>query len=388
MGSRDSLRALENSFVAARRLAMSFLPAAGLLTGLLIVMLPVSVVAQAPDFSVPDKKSKRVVPPGQRQGPNAGNPNMQGAKPETKPEQTPQKKTRRKKLETPEPEIVTLTTKDDVQLQCTWFPAFGGTDKEGVERDGKLIVPFILLHDWDGSRQDLLLLGRFLQLLGHSAIVPDIRGHGESLKVTGLNEPLDRSKFRKAQIPLMAGDIEECKRFLMTKNNAGELNIDMLNVVAVGQMSVLATQWVISDWSWPPLGSIKQGQDVKSLTLVSPQTRFKSMNATKMFTHPLYAGGAAAPFPVLVVHAADDAEAVKEADEIVEILQKARGRNRTAADPAIQRLVRSAVPGTGANGSKLISDASSQPLFAFIARFVDQAVVSQAEKYPWQTREN
>ena len=44
--------------------------------------------------------------------------------------------------------------------------------------------------------------------------------------------------------------MEAIKRFLMTKHNAGELNIDKLCVVGV-EFGLVAVNWAAHDWSWP-----------------------------------------------------------------------------------------------------------------------------------------
>ena len=92
-----------------------------------------------------------------------------------------------------------------------------------------------MLHDWDGNRKQFSGLATYLQSIGHSIIVPDLRGHGESLRVKASDMTLDREKFNRNAIAAMGEDIEACKRFLLKKNNGGELNIEFLTVVAAGQ---------------------------------------------------------------------------------------------------------------------------------------------------------
>ena len=158
----------------------------------------------------------------------------------------------------PAPEQVALETKDGVQLSATWYA--------GVNK--KESIPVIMLHDWDGNRKQFSGLATYLQSIGHSIIVPDLRGHGESLRVKASDMTLDREKFNRNAIAAMGEDIEACKRFLLKKNNGGELNIEFLTVVAAGQSAVLASQWAVKDWSWPVVAGRKQGQDVKALVLL------------------------------------------------------------------------------------------------------------------------
>ena len=153
------------------------------------------------------------------------------------------------------PEVVTLSTKDNVNLVCTFFAA----PQNEEEATGKVAIPFILLHDWEGSRADLEPFGTYLQSLGNAVIIPDLRGHGESTSVAGVSKPIDHSKFRKSDVASAMLDIERCKKYLVKRNNEGKLNIDLLSIVAVGHTSTLAAAWTIEDWAFQNQGSIKQG---------------------------------------------------------------------------------------------------------------------------------
>ena len=107
-------------------------------------------------------------------------------------------------------EDVTLDTKDGVILQCTYYP--------GPEK--KTTVPVILLHDWDGSRTDLHTLAIYLQVtLGHAVIVPDLRGHGNSVRLRNSETPIDRDKLNKLGIEAMLLDVEAVKGYLLQRNN-------------------------------------------------------------------------------------------------------------------------------------------------------------------------
>ena len=113
---------------------------------------------------------------------------------------------KKKKVEIPKPENVILETADGVRLKCT---NFAPPKVEGGE--ARPVVPFILLHDWEGDRKQLTNYASFLQAAGHAAIVPDLRGHGESVQVTGVKKPIDYKKFRKAEAMSAQKDIERCK---------------------------------------------------------------------------------------------------------------------------------------------------------------------------------
>lgn len=161
------------------------------------------------------------------------------------------------------PEEVVLETSDGVQLSATFWP---GTE-------GKQSVPVILLHDLKGSSNDFGKLPGDLQKLGHAVLVPDLRGHGRSKDRLGGKRPLDAAAGmpRTEFAAMVRYDMEKFKQFLMRKNDAKELNIEKLCVVGAGMGASVALNWCRLDWSWPPLATGKQGQDVKGLILISPE---------------------------------------------------------------------------------------------------------------------
>lgn len=166
-------------------------------------------------------------------------------------------------------EDVTLDTKDGVILQCTYYP--------GPEK--KTTVPLILLHDWDGSRTDLHPLANYLQImLGHAVIVPDLRGHGSSVRLRNSETPIDRDKLNKLGIEAMLLDVEAVKGYLLQRNNEEKLNIEQLGVVGVGFGGTLALNWAVRDWQVRNLPTYKMGQDVKALILISPRQSFQGVN--------------------------------------------------------------------------------------------------------------
>ena len=92
-----------------------------------------------------------------------------------------------------------------------------------------------------------------------------------------MDEPIDRTKFRKPALAAMVWDIEACKSFLLKENNDGKLNIEQLGVVGTGFGACLALKWAVQDWNVRSLPTLKQGQDVKGLILVSPARSFKGI---------------------------------------------------------------------------------------------------------------
>jgi esterase/lipase len=171
------------------------------------------------------------------------------------------------KAKLPAKEDVTLVSEDDVMLKASFWPS----------TRGKEAVPVIMLHMFGGSRQDFNILAEFLQEKGCAVIAPDLRGHGDSTQVRESNRALLAANMPPAAFAGMVEDVEAVKKFLMSKNNGGELNIDKLCIVGAEMGAVVAANWAVTDWNWPPLAVSKQGQDVKAIVFLSPPERFKSL---------------------------------------------------------------------------------------------------------------
>jgi pimeloyl-ACP methyl ester carboxylesterase len=174
----------------------------------------------------------------------------------------------KKKIPPPEELVLrdsdgTPLSKDGVELYATWYPGI----------NGKETVPVIMLHMYKGSRVDYHDLARHLQEnYGHAVLVPDLRAHGDSIDVVGSKLKLNVNQLNPAHYERMiSDDLEACKKFLMGKNNAGQLNIDKLCMVGAEMGSVIALNWAMRDWHARQLVGLRQGQDVKALVLISPE---------------------------------------------------------------------------------------------------------------------
>ena len=213
----------------------------------------------------------------------------------------------------PEPEDIELVTKDGVKLKATWY----------ASNKKKEAVPVILLHQFHGNRGDFRDLALFLQReKGHAVIVPDLRGHGDSLvwERAGATGRFDVERLRPEEFDLMATeDVEAVKRFLMRKNNEQELNIEKLCVVGAEMGAMVGIRWAWGDWAWGSqrASTVKQGRDVKALTLISPELRFKNLQGSMLTTPPI-----AGQVAVQIVAGGNDPKAVKNARQLHNLTKK------------------------------------------------------------------
>ena len=224
-------------------------------------------------------------------------------------------------------------------------------------------------------------------------IVPDLRGHGESTAVEGLSKEIDAKKFRKNEIASVQKDIERCKKYLVKRNNEGEVNIDMLSVVAVGGTSVLAVEWVINDWyAFPPINAkgIKQGQDVKSLILVSPRKKLKGISLAGDWKHSLYTGAKGPALPLMIIWATGDDEAAKDSESLMKLAEKSRPDPKEIEDPEKREKAKTlyGVPlrGSGLSGAEIMGSPSVKGLWDYTAKFVDSKVGAHEDSLPWKSR--
>ena len=270
----------------------------------------------------------------------------------------------RSQIEFPDPESVTITTPDGISIAATFY---GGVL-------GKKTPVLILLHDLAGDSTDLNTLARWLQQnYGYASIVPDLRGHGQS--VLADKPDLKPDKFTAAQFVSIAADIEGCKRFLRDqKNNEGLLNIDMLTLVAVGKSNILAVEWSLADWSFPTLNGKKQGQDVKQLVMISPETSYKGSRMTAL-KEPLFSGkNFESPLHVWLNCHGDDPEQERDVDSIESSLMKGRKNTQNAG------VYRATYDASGAAIANIDSFRSG------LGEFVYFKLYSDAGKFPWVVR--
>jgi len=277
--------------------------------------------------------------------------------------------------EIPPPENISLETKDRVVLRCTYYPGL----------NGKKTVPIIMIHDYLGRRTEYDSLARGLQKArGHAVIVPDLRGHGESTRFRGLNGDdvtLVPDKFPPAQFAAMVDfDLEKVKSFLMRKHNDGELNIEQLCVIAAGTMgSVVGLNWVAKDWSQPILPSLKQGQDVKAMVLLSPALNYKSLKTAAALKHPFVGY----KLSTMLVGGARESDLKK----MYTLLEKQHAPIPADEEDRIKHQDLFYIPlDTELKGTKLLNPKAGLGIDTRIMQVIDLRVVNKAEDFEWVDR--
>lgn len=214
-------------------------------------------------------------------------------------------------------EEIKLETKDGVRLAITYYPS----DK------GKDAVPVVMLHDFKESRNVYHNLAESLQSPSsnggsRAVITVDLRGHGESTvqrSRDGRTRSLEAARLRPVDFQdMVAQDLEAVRRFLVQENNKGQLNLNSLCLVGSGMGASVATYWSAVDWSAPRLATLKQGQDVKALVLLSPEWGFQGLPLLK----PLRQPGVRQQVSFLIVYGAQMSKAKKDATLVNKNLAK------------------------------------------------------------------
>ncbi|MGD9721673.1 MAG: alpha/beta hydrolase [Pirellulales bacterium] len=266
------------------------------------------------------------------------------------------------------PEDVTLRTPDGTAIVATYYPS----------KLGKDAVAVLLLHASKGARGDYSKLALRLQALGHAVIAPDLRGHGDSeIKRAGPRT----GGVRATDLPeMIRQDLEAVKSFLVQRNNAGELNIEKLCLVGAEMGSVVAINFAARDWSWPPLATGKQGQDVKALVLISPEWSHHGLRINEAVAH----SDVRSELSVLIIVGERGGKDLREAKRLYSALEKFHPRPPAEEVAAKQTLWLRTVP-TTLQGRELLKD-DSMGVNEMIEKFIDLRLVKVA--MPWRERQN
>ncbi len=258
------------------------------------------------------------------------------------------------------PEDVALRTSDGQTVAATYYPS----------KKGKQAAAVILLHAYGGDRGDFDRLARELQRAGIAVVAPDLRSHGAGVS---LNRELHGEDFAA----MVRRDLEAVKSFLLARNDAGELNVERLGVVGVEMGASLGLNWAALDWSWPPLATGKQGQDVKAVALISPEWSFKGIHIAEAVANPVIR----TRLSFLIVAGSRNQKLLQEAKRLYNSL--ARYQASSPSDPIEKKTLFLRTPATTLQGMKLLNEKSLN---------VDQMIVEFVElhsvdpEFPWQKR--
>lgn len=267
---------------------------------------------------------------------------------------------------------MSVTAKDGVTLQCTYF---GSTE-------GKKAIPVIMLPGWERNRNDLTGLATAMQKEGVAVITVDLRGHGASKTVTlpnGRTTELDLDRVRANDFDtFVTQDLEAVKSFLMEENNKGNLNIEMLTLVGCDFSAIAALNYAQLDWSWPVLAAMKQGQDVRGLVLVSPPKSFKGFSATRALQHPAVKSN----ISIMIIAGENNRTDFSDAKRIYSTLEKSR--TKMMEDSTDRTLFFAAKP-TEMGGTALLADPRANCLKDLLF-FTNVHLKELQNSYPWRDR--
>lgn len=262
------------------------------------------------------------------------------------------------------PEEVTLRTADDVTIAATFY----------ASKLGRKAVPVILLHAAKGNRGDFEPLALLLQRAGHAVMAVDLRGHGDSPRPGGRVGDLRPADYEAIVEP--GGDLETVKKFLLAKNNAGELNIEKLCVVGIELGAVVALNWAARDWSWPLLATGKQGQDVKALVLVSPEWSYKGLRINEAVAQP----NVRADLSVMIVVGKGNNKLLKEARRLHSAFEKYHAASSSGPE---SETLWFKTPQTNLQAARLVNDKTLH-VDEMIVKFIESRLVKQ--QIPWADR--
>ena len=254
-----------------------------------------------------------------------------------------------------------------------------------TKKSGKEVVPIIMVHGWDNSRRDFDVLASGLQRMGHAVIVPDLRGHGSSTVrklPNNQDQELDREKMHRQDMAGFVADIEAVRKYLLKKNNAGELNMELLCIIGADVGAIAAVNWASYDWSRQQLPAFKRGQHVKALVLLSPKQSHKGFTLSKAMRHGVIRGG----LSMMLVVGAQDRKALGDTKALHKQLERFHKE-----PPADERLDKKDLfkfeTATSLQGTKLLR-ARGLNVNTFIARFIELRLVRKTEDYPWNERKS
>ncbi len=252
-----------------------------------------------------------------------------------------------------------------LRLSADFYP--GNREKDSV--------PVILLHMFKGDRKEYDELAPFLQRQGCAVLVPDLRGHGESTDLLGSDRKLDAEKMSSEHYSFMRyDDMERFRRFLVKKNDAGELNLNKLVLIGAEMGASVAAYYAFYDWTTPrrEANMAAPSRDVKGLVLISPDWNFPNMPLKRPLSSPVVSTQISA----MVVVGKEDSRAFRDARQTYSLLERYR-KNETEKSLFFGQLA------TSLQGTKILG-VPQLSLEQAIATFIQRRVADQG--YEWYQR--
>lgn len=275
----------------------------------------------------------------------------------------------------PAPAVEQITTKDNVTLTITYY------ESPKAEKNGKTVVPIILLHGHKGQRANCEVLAKDLQAYGFAVVTPDLRGSGASNTITlpnGEEKKLDAAKFTNKEFPYYLRDLDAVKSFLRKKNNEAKLNLEALVVIGADASACAAMNWAVVDWNAPILANYKNAQDVKALVLLSPQPIKGYAIEKDALTHPVVGK----KLPVMISAGKKGRSAFDEARRLGTTLE--RNHTQTADTPEDEQRIWLKFEDANVQGTELL--VPSLQARNNIHKFLGAWVVGKMEEFKWTER--
>ncbi len=272
----------------------------------------------------------------------------------------------------PKPQAVEFSTNDGIRIAGVYYPS----------ELGKQAAPVILLHDYGRRYNDWVPLIHTLREADFAVMVIDFRGHGFSTKYdpTIVPPPLQRrlgpltpSAFRTAaDLRKMVLDVEATKRFLLDRNDEGELNIAKLSIVGAGFGAVIGGIWSNMDWSQPQTGLVKTGRDVQALVMLSPVMNYRGLRLDAAVRRLQLV------IPMMIAYGRRDREYAKHAERLWRIIRKTTPGGQQSAILPLD---------TNLQGAHLLDPELGFNLDKRIAQFLQVRIRNLiGAEYEWQKR--
>jgi hypothetical protein len=195
-------------------------------------------------------------------------------------------------------EDVTVPTIDGLRLIGQWFPGGQGRQSDCV----------IMVHGYQNSTQKgpWAAAAKALQAKGFSVLVFDLRGHGRSTTGKTIHDSklfanrdlfpfnrfsgtpsqhekikgIDVKSFNQGYYPYLIHDLTAARRFLDTRNDAGECNSGRIHLIVDRDSAALALLWTSFEWLRNGINPAIPGQaapnhnagsDIVSMIFLSPK---------------------------------------------------------------------------------------------------------------------